>query len=60
MLIFDKYNSKPDFWIEIPGIASAKRDEKQKPLVGNDSTAIVCDEYDLANDKAVYELKENI
>lgn len=56
----NKYDGNPDIWFEIPGIASAKRGEKQAPLLGQDSKSIVCDGYDLTNDKAVYELKTDV
>lgn len=56
----DKYDTNPDIWFEIPGIASAKRGEKQAPLLGQDSKSIVCDVYNLEDDKAVYELKTDI
>lgn len=58
--ITNKYDGNPDIWFEIPGIASAKRGEKQTPLLGQDSKSIVCDGYDLTNDKAVYELKTDV
>ena len=55
-----EYNSMPDIWFEIPGISSARRGEKQAPLIGQDSKSIVCDGYDLTNDMAVYALKQNV
>ena len=59
------YNSYPDIWFEIPGIADARRGEKQAAVIGKNNSDFSCDHYEVSAEegdggKAVYKLNSNI